>query len=425
MSIPPTEVLREFHRTLVTIIDDYEENLIPVLRGSLVMKHWFGDKARPAADIDLECFEGPSNLPEDEQAEYHNEYPDRFGQYREYVSLVDFGKAMCRYAAESTSGYRYDPRGQSSPPPIEFYAIEPPDPNTNLWVYGTPGERYYTGWRITGSAYRSASLKGKQGQLQIDIAQPGTYKLSDIGTATMDVPSNQGTTIQALTYSRGMMLAAKLSWLIRSFEYSDASRLQWQGEPKDLFDIQLLVCEGEIEPEDFQNSLVAIGIEDDLNWRHLVEMIDRSEAINDQDFGNWSAFVGDLEKAGCGDLVALGPAESLRLIARRLPTLLGYFWIPEEEPFVQAIHSNPADRSGYLIYADWLEEHGDMRADFLRRFSELHCADSKDATEDELATRHSHCLDRMKQVSQPWLHRLFGQGKQLAAVRGRMEAKQV
>jgi uncharacterized protein (TIGR02996 family) len=38
----------------------------------------------------------------------------------------------------------------------------------------------------------------------------------------------------------------------------------------------------------------------------------------------------------------------------------------DETPFIQAVQAAPGDKALLLIYADWLEERGDPRADFLR-----------------------------------------------------------
>lgn len=39
---------------------------------------------------------------------------------------------------------------------------------------------------------------------------------------------------------------------------------------------------------------------------------------------------------------------------------------PEEELFVKGIEAHPADNTARLVYADWLEERGDPRAEYLR-----------------------------------------------------------
>lgn len=38
----------------------------------------------------------------------------------------------------------------------------------------------------------------------------------------------------------------------------------------------------------------------------------------------------------------------------------------EDRAFVRNILNNPADLTGWLVYADWLDEHGDSRAEFIR-----------------------------------------------------------
>src|SRR5262249_40272313 len=39
--------------------------------------------------------------------------------------------------------------------------------------------------------------------------------------------------------------------------------------------------------------------------------------------------------------------------------------------FIQAIQQNPQDQSLLLVYADWLDERGDVRADYLRLVPQL------------------------------------------------------
>src|SRR5215470_1619052 len=44
--------------------------------------------------------------------------------------------------------------------------------------------------------------------------------------------------------------------------------------------------------------------------------------------------------------------------------------MPEQDAFLQAILAEPDDDGLRLMYADWLEEHGDPRGEFIR----LQCA---------------------------------------------------
>jgi uncharacterized protein (TIGR02996 family) len=50
----------------------------------------------------------------------------------------------------------------------------------------------------------------------------------------------------------------------------------------------------------------------------------------------------------------------------------------EEKPFIQQILANPSDASLHFIYADWLEERGDRRGEFLRIRTALMKMPSKD-----------------------------------------------
>jgi uncharacterized protein (TIGR02996 family) len=45
--------------------------------------------------------------------------------------------------------------------------------------------------------------------------------------------------------------------------------------------------------------------------------------------------------------------------------------MPDDEAFLRAIRADPRDEAPWLIYADWLEERGDVRGEFLRIESHL------------------------------------------------------
>ena len=44
---------------------------------------------------------------------------------------------------------------------------------------------------------------------------------------------------------------------------------------------------------------------------------------------------------------------------------------PEEAALLAGIAARPTDRLGYLVYADWLDERGDPRGEFLRLSAQL------------------------------------------------------
>jgi uncharacterized protein (TIGR02996 family) len=63
----------------------------------------------------------------------------------------------------------------------------------------------------------------------------------------------------------------------------------------------------------------------------------------------------------------------------------------EEEGFLQSIHKKPDDAASRLVYADWLEKHGDsVRAEYLR-------------LEQQLSQLPTHLLDLRKKIDAQWL----------------------
>jgi uncharacterized protein (TIGR02996 family) len=73
----------------------------------------------------------------------------------------------------------------------------------------------------------------------------------------------------------------------------------------------------------------------------------------------------------------------------------------DEDAFLQEIRENPDDDFPRLVYADWLEERGDPRAEFIRVQCELSQLPDFDEQRNELATRADALLarhgDRWKQ----------------------------
>jgi len=66
--------------------------------------------------------------------------------------------------------------------------------------------------------------------------------------------------------------------------------------------------------------------------------------------------------------------------------------LQEEEPFLHAIADAPDDDLPRLIFADWLEERGDPRAEFIRVQCELARLPADDAHRRSLATRERQLL---------------------------------
>ncbi|QEL13587.1 nucleotidyl transferase AbiEii/AbiGii toxin family protein [Limnoglobus roseus] len=400
---PPTDVMVEFLGSLTELLGEWREGLIPVLRGSLLMNLWYGDRARPPADIDIECFAGPNvgpeadaeeylaGLPTDGVDEHYGPIEGRFGAYGEYVSRVDFGKAMCRYAVRDSAHER--PASG-----IVFHNDEnPPADGASLWVYGTPGRRYYTTWEWTGHQPTS-------GRLQVDLSTPGPYTPDDLGVADATFAAPAGGAFRAPAYSREAMLAAKVSWLVRGLTRTDDGSVAWSGEPKDLYDAHLLATDAALRPEVFRRAMLATGTADALHWNALDVLFDvRRADVTDDDFGNWPAFARNHPR-----LAAVGPVRLWAELADRLESLFGDLYSVAQMPFLAAVNDRVEDKLPYLVYADWLDDRDDPRGPVIRSIVEVLFPNDDESP----VARPSLAVD-LKSVSRPWLHQLFGTSARL------------
>ena len=403
---PPTDVLVEFLYALTRLNAEWDEGLVPVLRGSLLLHRWFGARARPPADIDLECFvrpDAPREFDPDEPS-YHEEGgpygpPEgRFGRYGEYVSRVDLGKAMCRYAAGMGD---YQRPGWSIGLTFQGDENAPAD-GSDLWVYGTPGRRYYAAWQWPGHRPNS-------GRIQVDLSSPGPYTPDDLGVVNEEFVAPGGATFQAPAYSREAMLAAKVSWLVRGLARRRGGRVTWAGEPKDLFDAHLLATADGLRPEVFRRALLAVGAADELNWNALDVLFDvRRIEVTDAVFGNWAGFAHQHP-----ELASTGPAALWAELADRLSPLLGDLYPAAELPFLAAVNAAPEDQAPLLVYADWLDDRGDPRGPVLRAIGRARFAG---AGGPDPATRRE-VADALAGTSHPWLHQLFGTSARLQSFR--------
>lgn len=347
---PPLEVLVEFLYALQGTVNAHD-GIVPVLRGSTLMKGWFGDAARPAGDIDLEWFPAPD-----------------WGGGR-FASPVEQARALCMMAL---SHHRSAP--------IEFDEILPvPTDGINLWLwdYGTPGVRYYTGWRW--------AERNLTGVLQIDIAQAGSYDFTGVAPEPIDLPRAWGDPARPFAYTPEMLLAAKLSWIVRQARPSLIA-----VEPKDLFDAHLLLTLGRLRPEVFQNALLAVVLEDKLDW-NLLDVLDAEDGFSNDHSSN---------------------ADRMRTVAVRSRSLMGDLTL--HAPFLRMIQADPTDEANLLIYADWLDERADARAEFLRLFCGFYFHEDRRARA-RLASSLS---------AQPggWLYHVLGGGERARNLRKRIEA---
>jgi uncharacterized protein (TIGR02996 family) len=78
-----------------------------------------------------------------------------------------------------------------------------------------------------------------------------------------------------------------------------------------------------------------------------------------------------------------------------------------DDAFVEAILASPEDHSLRLIYADWLEERGDLRGELLRIEHEMRGLPIASRRYWELKPRRSELRER---CDREWLRRVFGEG---------------
>jgi uncharacterized protein (TIGR02996 family) len=75
----------------------------------------------------------------------------------------------------------------------------------------------------------------------------------------------------------------------------------------------------------------------------------------------------------------------------------------DEEAFLAAIQASPVDDTLRLVYADWLEEHGDRRSEFLRA-----AVAARSATDEVDRTRRLQRLIELRPVVSPvWVRRAY------------------
>jgi uncharacterized protein (TIGR02996 family) len=209
-----------------------------------------------------------------------------------------------------------------------------------------------------------------------------------------------------------MLLAAKLSWIVRHTRSNPTPEggrsLAVLGEPKDLFDAHLLLTAGRLRPEVFQSAFLAVAMEDKLDWNQMDVLLGQGLALPEDDgLANWADFRGRYER-----LPLRPPAEMLRTAIERLRPLMGD--VRQHLPFLRAIQADPVDEANLLIYADWLEERADPRAEFLRLFCRFFFHEDSSA----------QVMLASPLPAQPggWLYHVFGDPERARGLRKRIEA---
>ena len=153
--------------------------------------------------------------------------------------------------------------------------------------------------------------------------------------------------------------------------------------------------------------------DDNILWSSLLALLEDAVAkpLEDEDFSNWEDFARDHP-----NVAHVAPGQLLCEVAEKLTPVLGDFYCPTEEQFLSqpriaaydllvlaGVEEPPGDDT-YLVYADWLEERGDPRADFLRTLIEF----SNTTNAEDNKTLRAKLRDMLDEISLPWLQRLCG-----------------
>ena len=394
-----TERERSMHRFLRYLAEVtvqwslHDSHPLPVLRGSLLMRHWFGEHAREAKDVDLELFDPNVTI-------------------RSRAQPIDRRNIVVRpsWLIEMTRLALTEADGNSTPPFLETHA-------ESIWQYGTPGGRFVFDHGDTLEA------------LEVDLASQGPYMWDELGLKTLEFtgpsvlqadelgPTEMDPAPTILAYSPELMTAAKLSWVLRSFQFLNraAGHLRLSAQPKDVFDLHLLLSRGQLAAEQLEQAICLVTHEEDVSWDAIDWLCD-PQRMGDTEMvmADWDEFFQHRAPHLQGDC---SPRELLIGIAERLPTLLPTFVRPQERPFIEAIRRHPDEPSHFDVYADWLEERDDARAGFIRALSQQLMNRAKGWSIASLWKRESSPLqprwsqplaDLFQQQPTPWLMRLFG-----------------
>jgi uncharacterized protein (TIGR02996 family) len=158
----------------------------------------------------------------------------------------------------------------------------------------------------------------------------------------------------------------------------------------------------------FQNAVLAVAMEDKLDWNHLDVLLDQGLALPEDDgVPNWTDFSERHEK-----LSHQPPAEMLRTVIAGLGPLLGD--VRQHLPFLRSIQADPVDEANLLIYADWLEERADPRADFLRLFCRFFFQEDRRA--------RARVASSLSAQPGGWLYHVFGGADRSRELRKRIGA---
>jgi uncharacterized protein (TIGR02996 family) len=150
-------------------------------------------------------------------------------------------------------------------------------------------------------------------------------------------------------------------------------------------------------------------MDDELEWP-LFDLLldDRLDIAEDDGSASWPEFLDEH-----ATLVRETPAEMLRTVR----SLLRPLWegVGRHLPFLRAIQADPVDEANLLIYADWLEERSDGRAEFLRLYCRYLFHDDRSSSVT--------LVDSLAAQPGGWLHQVMGNADRAQDFRRRIAAR--
>lgn len=247
-----------------------------------------------------------------------------------------------------------------------------------LWPYAdVPGTRFLIPWRDATD----------RGQIQVDVAEGEHLPLAPEPTV-LRFPAIQQE-LSVLCCAKELDLSWKICWL-----FSDAA---WYL--KDLYDTLLLLRSGQLDAARFQAAMLGTFAHHDIDLVRLYELLDGSLVHREHD-EEWKA----LQRSH--GLEPIDVEQTFFEISNRLADLLEGAGLPQaaELPFLRQVLRSPDDDASRLVYADWLEDRGDPRAELLRLDTELRPTFST-ATPEQIK-RHADLVAAVSKHHFGWALRL-------------------
>ncbi len=248
----------------------------------------------------------------------------------------------------------------------------------DLWNYtAAPGVRYSVVWQTAN----------QRNWLDFDVAEGEHLPLAP-EWMQLSFPDIQQE-VTALCCTPELSLAWKLRWLL----------VDTPWDLDDLYDALLLFRLVKLDSAKLRAAVLDLFRLHETPIAELYRYLDRSLLHNGWR-GSWRHVPQRLR--------TLMPSQEAAFtgIAERLTTVLdGQLGLPRapELPFFQAALATPADASARLVYADWLEEQDDPRAELVRLDSEL---STTAAGNSEQRARHAALLAQANAARPGWAARV-------------------